>query len=225
MPEAQQLPSAIRWRAIVKVVCIIALLIAANTIARDYMDILHFPIRPGNEDSVHRTIMVSAALYAILLAVPFVPGAEIGLGLLAMLGPPIALLVYLCTVVGLTLSFMVGRLIPLSLLARFSRDIKLERTSHLLEAIAPLSKKQRLSYLTSRAPKRLLPLLLRYRYLALAVAFNIPGNYLIGGGGGIALFAGVSRLYSVPGFLLTTVLSVAPVPLAVLLFGADFLSP
>ena len=188
-------------------------MITANILARDYMEVLHFPIRPGNEDAVHRTIMVSAILYALLLAVPFVPGAEIGVGLLVMLGPPIALLVYLCTVIGLSLSFV-----------RFTKDIRMDRTSNLLKAIEPLSKKQRLSYLTEKAPKRFLPLLLRYRYLALAVALNIPGNYLIGGGGGIALFAGVSRLYSVPGYLITIVLSVAPVPLAVLLFGTEFLS-
>ena len=219
-----RLPTAIRWGAILKVVCLIALLIAANILARDYMEVLHFPIRPGNEDVVHRTIMVSAVLYALLLAVPFVPGAEIGVGLLVMLGAPIALLVYLCTVAGLSLSFILGRLIPLSVLARLANDIKLERTSNLLKSIEPLSKKERLSYLTNNAPKRFLPLLLRYRYLALAVALNIPGNYLIGGGGGIALFAGVSRLYSVPGFLITILLSVAPVPLAVMLFGTDFLS-
>lgn len=223
MPEAQ-LPTTIRWGVIAKVVCLIALLIGANILARDYMEVLHFPIRPGNEDVVHRTIMVSATLYALLLAVPFVPGAEIGVGLLVMLGPPIALLVYLCTVVGLLLSFTLGRLIPLSVLVRFSKDIRLERTSNLLKAIAPLKKKQRLSYLAQKAPKRFVPFLLRYRYLALAVALNIPGNYLIGGGGGIALFAGVSRLYSVPGFLITIVLAVAPVPIAVLLFGTDFLS-
>ena len=223
MPESR-LPTAIRWGAIVKVVCLIALLITANILARDYMEVLHFPIRPGNEDAVHRTIMVSAVLYALLLAVPFVPGAEIGVGLLVMLGAPIALLVYLCTVAGLSLSFILGRLIPLSVLARLAKDIKLYRTSNLLKSIEPLSKKQRLSYLTNKAPKRFLPLLLRYRYLALAVALNIPGNYLIGGGGGIALFAGVSRLYSVPGFLITILISVAPVPLAVMLFGTDFLS-
>jgi hypothetical protein len=119
---------------------------------------------------------------------------------------------------------VLGRLIPLSVLVGFTKDIKLERTSNLLKAIEPLSKKQRLSYLTEKAPKHFLPLLLRYRYLALAVALNIPGNYLIGGGGGIALFAGVSRLYSVPGYLITIVLSVAPVPLAVLLFGTEILS-
>jgi len=223
MPELR-LPTTIRWGAIVKVVCLIALLIAANLLARNYMEVLHFPIRPGNEDVVHRTIMVSATLYALLLAVPFVPGAEIGVGLLVMLGPPIALLVYLCTVAGLSLSFILGRLIPLSVLARLTKDIKLDRTSNLLKSIAPLSKKQRLSYLADKAPKRFLPLLLRYRYLALAVALNIPGNYLIGGGGGIALFAGVSRVYSVPGFLITILLSVAPVPIAVMLLGTDFLS-
>ncbi len=223
MPEEQS-PTAIRWGVILKLVCLIALLIAANILARNYMEVLNFPIRPGNEDAVHRTIMVSATLYAILLAVPFVPGAEIGLGLMAMLGPPIALLVYLCTIIGLSLSFILGRLIPLSVLARLTKDIKLERTSNLLKAIEPLDKKQRLSYLTQKAPKRFLPLLLRYRYLALAVALNIPGNYLIGGGGGIALFAGVSRLYSIPGYLITIALSVAPVPLAVLLFGTEFIS-
>lgn len=223
MPETQ-LPTTIRWGAIAKVACLVALLIAANILARDYMEVLEFPIRPGNEDAVHRTIIVSATLYALLLSVPFVPGAEIGVGLLVMLGPPIALLVYLCTVIGLSLSFVIGRLIPLSVLVRFTRDARLERTSDLLKTIGPLKKKERLSYLAQKAPKRLVPLLLRYRYLALAIALNIPGNYLIGGGGGIALFAGISRLYSVPGFLITIVLSVAPVPLAVLLFGKDFLS-
>jgi len=56
------------------------------------------------------------------------------------------------------------------------------------------------------------------------VALNIPGNYVIGGGGGIALIAGVSRVYSIPGFLLTILLAVAPVPLAVVVFGTGFLA-
>jgi hypothetical protein len=193
--------------------------LTANILAREYIDTQQFTIRPGNEDAVHRSIMISAALYAVLLAIPFVPGAEIGLGLIAALGPPIAILVYLCTVSGLTLSFIIGRLIPLSVLIRVARDIGLERTGRLLETIEPLDREQRLEYLLDRAPRRLLPVLLRYRYLALAVALNIPGNYLIGGGGGIALFAGVSRIFSVTGFLLTIAFAVAPVPVAVLVFG------
>ncbi|MCG6891118.1 MAG: hypothetical protein LJE92_16155 [Gammaproteobacteria bacterium] len=221
MPANQ--PPNIRWGAIVRLVGLIIVLVAANLVARHFMETLNFTVRPGNEDAVNRAIMISATLYTILLAVPFVPGAEIGIGLMAMLGPPIALLVYLCTVSGLCIAFVLGRLLPLSVLANFSRDIKLERTSRLLREIEPMSKQQRLALLVDRAPKRFIPLLLRYRYLALAVALNIPGNYLIGGGGGIALFAGVSRLYSVSAYLLTIALAVAPVPLAVFFFGADIL--
>ncbi len=208
-----------RWRALVKILLVIALLIGANLLARDYIMSLEFEIRPSNEDIVHRTIMFSATLYALLLAIPFVPGVEIGLAMIAMLGPPIAFLVYLCTLTGLTLAYVVGRLIPLRVLIHLAHDCHFERTRALLERIAPMSKQEKLEYLIASAPQRFVPLLLRYRYFALAVALNIPGNYLIGGGGGIALFAGVSRLFAAPAFMLTIVLAVAPVPLAVLIFG------
>ncbi|MCP4982198.1 MAG: hypothetical protein GY935_17105 [Gammaproteobacteria bacterium] len=106
-----------------------------------------------------------------------------------------------------------------------ARHVGLNKTSNLLDRIEPLGKKEMITYLASNSPKRYLPLLPRYRYLALTAALNIPGNYLIGGGGGIALFAGVSRLYSTPGFLITIALSVAPVPLAALLLGSTILPP
>jgi hypothetical protein len=118
----------------------------------------------------------------------------------------------------------VGRLIPLSSLIQFAEDIKLDRTSKLLKDIEPLDKQEMLAFLANKTPNRLLTILLRYRYLALAVALNVPGNFLIGGGGGIALFAGVSRLYSIPGYLLTIAISVAPVPIAVLVFGTGILA-
>ncbi len=210
-----------RWRALVKILLVVALLAAANLIARDYITSLEFEIRPSNEDAVHRTIMFSAALYAMLLAIPFVPGVEIGLAMIAMLGPPIAILVYLCTLAGLTLAYVVGRLIPLRVLIHLAHDCHLARTSELLERIAPMSKQEKLEFLIASAPRRIVPWLLRYRYVALAVALNIPGNYLIGGGGGIALFAGISRLFAAPAFLCTIVLAVAPVPLAVMLFGPE----
>ena len=82
----------------------------------------------------------------------------------------------------------------------------------------------RLEQLFNRTSNRLLRGLIRSRYLALAVALNIPGNVLIGGGGGIALFAGISRMYSYLGFLITVVIAVAPIPAAVLVFGTGFLS-
>ena len=167
--------------------------------------------------------MISAALYAVLLAVPFVPGAEIGVGLMIMLGPRIAVLVYLCTLTGLSLGFILGRLIPIKALIHMAGDLRLDRTRRLLEDIEPLDRKQRIDLLIGRAPKRMLPLLLRYRYLALAAALNLPGNYVIGGGGGIALFAGASRLFSATGFFLTIILAVAPVPIAVMIFGTGII--
>lgn len=223
MTEAHS-ATGVRWRAIVKVLVLAALLVLLNFVARDALEALDFKIRPSNEDAVHRTIMASAALYALLLAVPFVPGAEIGIALMMMLGPPIAVLVYLCTVAGLSLSFVLGRLIPIRVLVRMARDFRLDQTARLLEAIEPLNQNQRLDLLISISSTRFLPLLLRYRYLALAVALNVPGNYLVGGGGGLALIAGVSRVYTIHGFLLTVLLAVSPVPLAVLIFGTGFLS-
>jgi len=223
MTEANS-ATGIRWRGVVKILLLAALLVLLNYAARDALEALDFRIRPSNEDAVNRTIMASAALYALLLAVPFVPGAEIGIALMMMLGPPIAVLVYLCTVAGLSLSFVLGRLIPIRVLVRMARDFRLDQTARLLEAIEPLNQNQRLDLLISISSTRFLPLLLRYRYLALAVALNVPGNYLVGGGGGLALIAGVSRVYTIHGFLLTVLLAVSPVPLAVLIFGTGFLS-
>lgn len=222
--ENGQPATAIRWRGIVVFIGFIALIVVANLIVRNYMDVLSLPIRPGNEDSMHRTIMISAALYSLLLAVPFVPGAEIGIAMMVMLGPRIALLIYLCTLAGLSLSFVLGRLVPITVLIHLAKDLKLERTRSLLEDIEPTDRNERLNLMIARAPKRLLPMLLRYRYLGLAVALNIPGNYVIGGGGGIALLAGVSRLFSVTGFFITIALAVAPVPIAVMIFGTEILS-
>lgn len=222
--SSRQLSAGLRCRAIAKIIVLIVLLVAANIFARHFLDTFNFEIRVGNEDAVHRIIMVSAIIYSLLLAIPFVPGAEVGLALIALLGPAIALLVYVCTVAGLSLGFVAGRLIPLPALIQFTEDIKLDRTSNLLKQAVSLDKKGMLAFLVDKAPNRFFHILLRYRYLALAVALNVPGNFLIGGGGGIALFAGISRLYSVPGFLVTIAISVSPVPIAVLLFGTEFLS-
>jgi hypothetical protein len=53
------------------------------------------------------------------------------------------------------------------------------------------------------------------------VAVTLPGNTLLGGGGGIALAAGMSGVYRLPTYVATVAVAVAPVPLLVLL-GARF---
>jgi hypothetical protein len=142
-----------------------------------------------------------------------------------MLGPSIVFLVYVSTLAGLSTSFIVGRLISLGALIKLFDDLRFDRTSRLLRTIEPMTMEDRLAFLVANAPNRALPLLLKHRYIALAIVLNVPGNIVIGGGGGISLMAGVSRLYSVPGFLTTIVFAVAPVPLAILVFGKGIVSP
>jgi hypothetical protein len=214
-----------RWSTILfKLTLFILLIVAANYAAGWVADALKFEVRPSNEDFVHRMIMMSAVAYGVLIAIPFVPGVEIGLTLIGMLGPSIVFLVYVSTLAGLSTSFIVGRLISLKGLIKLFDDCRFDRASHLLRTIEPMKMEDRLAFLVSHAPNRALPLLLRHRYLALAIVLNVPGNIVIGGGGGISLMAGASRLYSVPGFLTTIVFAVAPLPLAILVFGKEFVS-
>ncbi len=209
---------------LLKLTGFVLLIVVANMAAEWVVDTLKFEIRPSNENMVHRMVTICAIVYAVLIAIPFVPGVEIGLTLIAMLGPPIVFLVYVSTLAGLSMAFVAGRLIPLTGLIRLLRELHFHRASRLLDTIEPMDREGRLAFLVSKAPNRFVPTLLRHRYLALAIVINLPGNIVIGGGGGIALMAGASKLYSVPGFLATIVLAVAPVPLAILLFGTTVVS-
>jgi len=223
MPHAAQ-AIGFRTRLVLTVVALIVLVVTANFVAKELAVALNFEIRPSNEDMVHRALMTLSVVYALLIAVPFVPGVEIGLAMLAMLGPEVVMLVYLCTIAGLSLSFLVGRLIPLATLGRLFAELNMQRASELMCKLDPLDHEARLNLLVQNSPSRVVPMLVKHRHIALVGALNLPGNFLIGGGGGIALIAGVSKLYSVPGFVLTIAIAVAPVPLAVYLFGTDFLS-
>jgi hypothetical protein len=183
------------------------------------VDRLVLDIRPSNEPQIHVVIMATTATYMLVSAVPFVPGAEIGLGLIMVLGPGIVPLIYASTVLALTLAYLVGRLVPARALAAGLGALGLRRARALVLEVEGLDAGARLALLTARAPGRLVPLLLRWRYLALALAFNLPGNTLIGGGGGIAMMAGMSGLCPLLPFLATVAVAVAPVPLLVLLGG------
>lgn len=214
----------VRWRGLLKLSVFILIVVLANLFSVWIYSGLQFEIRPGNEEIVHRMMMITAAAYALLIAIPFVPGVEIGLALISMVGVPILFLVYVSTLAGLLIAFFVGRFVSLGWLAGLFEITNLRRASVLLRAIEPMELNERLAFLVSNAPNWLIPILLRHRYLALAIIVNIPGNILIGGGGGISLMAGASRLYSLPGFLVTIMLAVAPVPLTILLIGPQILS-
>ena len=75
----------------------------------------------------------------------------------------------------------------------------------------------------SRLPPWLALIDLRSRYILLAVLINLPGNSLIGGGGGIGLLAGLSRIYAPLATVLTFLIAVSPIPLLVWIYGMPIL--
>lgn len=183
-------------------------------------ELVQYDLRPVNEPQVHRMVLLVTGIFVLTAALPFVPGAEIGLAMMLMMGSGVAPLVYLGMVGALLLAFVIGRLVPARVTAEGLGLLGLHRGRDLMLRLETLDKKRRLQLLTSSAPRRLIPFLLRHRYLTLGLAFNLPGNTLLGGGGGIALCAGLSGLYSLTGFATTVAIAVAPVPLIFIITGA-----
>jgi hypothetical protein len=151
------------------------------------------------------------------MAIPFVPGIELGLALMAMLGSKGVALVYLCTLLSLSLSFAIGRLIPLRAFSRLLGWLHLQKPRNLVLQLEPLNSQEKLDLLLSTAPSKVIPYLLKHRYLMIAVALNLPGNVLIGGGGGIGLIAGMSSLCPFPKYILFVSLAITPLPILFLI--------
>ena len=204
-------------------VCVVIGAIALATwsvhLIRDTLDL---QIRPDNEQQVHKAIMVGIVAYVGLLAMPFVPGAEIGIALLAAFGAAIAPLIYVCTVAAMMLAFTIGRYLPISTIERLFRVLRLVRAAELVGRAAPLSRNERLSMLLEGQSKRTVSIAVRYRYVAMALAVNMPGNSIIGGGGGIMIVAGMSGVFTPLATFLTVMIAVSPVPLAVLFLSLTF---
>ncbi len=156
-------------------------------------------------------------IYIVLLAVPFVPGAEVAIFLLMVFGAEAAIPVYGATVTALLLSFMAGRLIPLPLLLAGLRRVGLSRAADVLTS--DVNPAQNVLNDTSRPgwTGAILDRVLKHRCIALGVLINTPGNSIVGGGGGIALAVGASRLLTFPQFFLTVLIAVAPVPAVILI--------
>ncbi len=207
---------------LLRIALLVVILVLATWGAHAIRDALDLQIRPDNEQQVHRAIMLGAVAYVVLLAFPFVPGAEIGLAMLAAFGPGIAPLIYVCTVASMTLAYAVGRFLPIEALERLLSFLRMRRAAALVARAAPLSQEERLEMLLEGQSKRGLSFFVRYRYLALALAVNTPGNSVIGGGGGIMIMAGLSGIFSPLATLLTVAFAVSPVPLAMVLFDLRF---
>lgn len=168
------------------------------------------------------TIAGLLCIYALMLAIPFVPGVEIGLALLMAGGAGMAPIVYGATVAGLMLAFAVGRHFPLPRLQGWANRLGLRRVARALVSIEKLTREERLRLIEVSLPRWVPGSVLPYRYVVLGLLINIPGNMALGGGGGLLLLAGLSGLFAPLATLVTLAVAVLPVPLAVGLLGSGF---
>lgn len=214
MASSTQTPSAPpKLARLVKLVLLLLIVVALNLGGTWLAQQINFQLFPRHEPILHAIVLGTAVLYVLLMATPFMPGIELGVALMLTLGNKGALLVYLCTLVALLISFAVGRKLPPRLVYRFLSWLHLQRAAALVRQLEPLNQEQRLEFLNDKAPARITPFLLKHRYLTIAAILNLPGNALIGGGGGIGLVVGMSKIVPWPAYMALVAVAVAPVPL------------
>jgi hypothetical protein len=214
MSEARQAPAETpKIRTILKISLIVGFLVLLHYGGSRVIEQINFQLWPEHENLMITALWFSVAVYVLWMAMPFVPGIELGLALMVMLGPKGVVLVYLCTLLSLSLSFAIGRLMPLKVFSRFLGWLHLHKAQNLLLQLEPLNSEEKLDLLLGTAPSKVIPFLLKHRYLMIAVTLNLPGNALIGGGGGIGLIAGMSRLYPFPKYILFVSLAITPLPI------------
>ena len=217
MTEARQIPAGTqRIRRFFRISLVVGFLLLINYGGSLVVKQIDFQLWPMHEHLLVIMVWLSIVVYVLWMAIPFVPGVELGLVLMVMLGPRGIVLVYLCTLLSLSLSFMIGRLIPLNSFAWFLGWLHLHKAQNLMLQLEPLNSEERLDFLLRAAPSKIIPFLLKHRYLMIAIALNVPGNALIGGGGGIGLITGMSKLCSFPRYILLVSLAITPLPLLLL---------
>ncbi len=204
-------------RAVLLFGCYGGVIVGGAMLGQQIAGALDLELWPHTEAAIHRTIVVTLIAYAVLMALPFVPGVEIGLALIAIFGARVVPVVYLSTVLALVAAFAAGRLVPAATLAAALRSVGLARAARHVQQTATLDLAQRRARIEAALPARLRSWLLRLPAVAMLVLFNLPGNALAGGGGGIAMALGASRLISWPAYVVGVAIAVAPVPVAVLL--------
>jgi hypothetical protein len=168
------------------------------------------------------SLAFTAFLYLVVLSLPFVPAIELGVLIMALFGQTGVVVAYVATVGGLCLSFAVARLLPASVTSRWMTTLGISHSTSGPDAMlkSVLGEKSTGSDFGTRVRSGLV----NHRYLMLAACLNLPGNSVIGGGGGIALLCGLSGRFRWTGFVTTILLATAPIPILVF-FGLFQVEP
>ena len=200
---------------------LIVLLIVAMNVGGGWLaQQIEFQLYPRHEQALHIVLLGFIGLYILLMALPFMPGIEVGLALMMVLGSKGVVLVFACTLLALSISFAIGRLVSCRTMCSVLSWLHFDKARAMVEQVEPMSPQQRLEFLYQRAPARVVPFLLDHRYLTIAALLNLPGNALVGGGGGIGLIAGMSRIIPFYCYILVIAVAIAPIPLFVWFQGS-----
>ena len=213
--QNQELPP--KKKRLLRIVTVLAIIILLNVVGTWIGHQINFQLFPRHESMLQSMLLIALLLYILLMATPFMPGIELGLAVMLLLGSKSALLIYLCTLIALSVSYIIGRYFPLSVVRRFLKWLYLEKASELVSQLEPLDQHKRLEFLNRKTPTKIAPFLLKHRFVTLAVVLNLPGNALIGGGGGIGLVVGMSKLISFYKYFLVMAVAILPVPLCIYL--------
>ncbi len=161
-------------------------------------------------------LAISGIAYLLLLALPFVPGVELGLLIMVFFGRDGVIAAYLATIGGLCLAYAAAWVLPNQMTSRWVTRLGLSDAAE--DPGAAINGMVANAKVAGRLGGKFGSFLLDHRYLTLAACLNLPGNSALGGGGGIAFLCGLSGQFHWRRFLLTVVLATAPIPLSVL-FG------
>src|SRR4030065_1886198 len=144
-----------------KIALLVGILLFLNYAIGWFAKLLAYRMCPRHFTMALFALIASVVSYTLLWAIPFLPGIEVGLMLMAMLGVKGIILVYCCTILALSLSFLFGRLLPPRDLERALGWFHLKKARDLVLDLAPLDEEDRLRFLLQRAPSRVRPLLPR----------------------------------------------------------------
>ncbi len=199
-----------------KVLLLVASVTALNYAGHWLTEYLNQQVWPHNPQYLDRIIMVLMLAFFTFMAVPFLPAIEISLLLLVLVDVRGVVLIYVLTILALSLAYAIGHRVPLLVLVRILAFFHLTKAAAIFARIAETDRGSRLQLMQQEINSAMAQRWLQHRYLFLAVLLNMPGNSVVGGGGGIAMVCGMSGLVSYPKFLLTIMLAALPIPLVVI---------
>ena len=137
------------------------------------------------------------------------PGVELGILIMMVFGKTGVVFAYLCTVAGLSLAYCSGWF----MCRQHGGQIAPCQPDALNKAFQRLSQTRGGQWFGGICQRVIIP----HRYVSLGVLFNVPGNMVIGGGGGIAMMCGASARFQWPRFIIATMIATSPVPVIFLL--------